>query len=134
MMKYEDSQKITALGVVIFSFFAMLLALAIAAAFGGLSALLVLKTNLPESFLKVGSVLGSGLGLVVATAFLTAAGKVKGIVATGIMTVMMILIKVLGNILMNMGGFFALNGLIGMVFVVIFTFVGGIIGTAIKNR
>ncbi|MBQ7936259.1 MAG: hypothetical protein IJ333_07955, partial [Clostridia bacterium] len=115
MMKYEESQKITALGVVIFSFFAMLLALAIAAAFGGLSALLVLKTNLPESFLKVGSVLGSGLGLVVATAFLTAAGKVKGIIAAAIMAVAMILIKVLGNALMDMGGFFTPNGLVGIV-------------------
>ena len=133
MMKYENTQKITTLGVVIFSFAAIIMAMLIAVLFGGLSALLVLKTSLPESFLKVGSVVGGGLGLLCASAFLTAAGKVKGILASGIIALLTILIKVIGNSLMNLGGYFSVNGLIGILFIIVFSFAGGVIGSMIKK-
>ena len=48
-MKYEEPQKITALGVVIFSFISLLLGLALIALVDVLSAFLVLKTSLPEN-------------------------------------------------------------------------------------
>ena len=134
MMKYDEPQKITALGVVIFSFFSLVIVLIIAAVFGGLSSLLVLKTNLPESFLKVGSVLGGGLGTIVAAAFLTAAGKVKGIVSAAFITAAEIVLKMVGNTAMDMGGYFSLNGLIGIVFIMLFSLAGGILGTMIRKR
>ena len=134
MMKYEEPQKITALGVVIFSFIAIISAILIAAAFGMLSSFLVLKTNLSENFLKAGSVIGGSLGLVFASAFLTKAGKIKGIISAIIIAVSMILIKIAGNAVMNLGGYFSLNGMIGMLFILIFSFVGSVLGTAIKKR
>ena len=134
MMKYEEPQKITALGVVIFSFIAIISAILIAAAFGMLSSFLVLKTNLSENFLKAGSVIGGSLGFVFASAFLTKAGKIKGIISAIIIAVSMILIKIAGNAVMNLGGYFSLNGMIGMLFILIFSFVGSVLGTAIKKR
>lgn len=133
MMKYENTQKITALGVVIFSFAAILGALVIAALFGCLSALLVLKTSIPESFIKIGNVLGGGIGMIAASAFLTAAGKVKGILSAGIIATAMILIKVIGNTAMGLGGYFGLSGWIGILFVLLFSVSGGIIGTMMKK-
>ncbi|PWM38603.1 MAG: hypothetical protein DBX52_06720 [Clostridiales bacterium] len=133
-MKYEEPQKITALGVVIFSFISLLLGLALIALVDVLSAFLVLKTSLPESFLKVGSVLGCGIGLITATAFLTARGKVKGIVAAGILSACLIIIKILGNAALKLGGYFTWNGFIGILFVVVFCLIGGVLGSSLKKR
>lgn len=134
MMKYDESQKITALGVVIFSFASVLIMAVVAVLFGAVSALLVLKTNLPESFLKIASVLGGGLGAVIASAFLTAVGKMKGIVSAVIISVAAILAKGIGNSVLDMGGYFNLNGLIGMAFMVLFAFAGSVVGTMMKKR
>ncbi len=134
MMKNDNSKKITALGVVIFSFLAIAIMIAVTAIFGALSAILVLKTELPESVLKIGNVLGAGLGAIASAAFLTAAGKVKGIVATAIIFFAEVMIKCLGNIWMGLGGYFTMNGLIGILFVLLFSFVGGVIGGMVKKR
>ncbi len=133
-MKYEETQKITALGVVIFSFIALLLCLIIVAAVDSLTALLVLKTPLPEHILKVGSVLGSGFGLILSTALLTAKGRMKGIVASAIMAAFIVAIKIIGNTVMGMGGYFTWMGFAGILFTIVFSFVGGILGTVLKKR
>ncbi len=132
-MKNIDSKKITALGVVIFSFIGIMMCLAIIMVLDMIVALLVAKTALPESFLRIGSVLASGIGLVVATAFVTIKGRVKGIVSAGTVAAGIILIKILGNSLLNMNGYLNLNGLVGILLVVVFSFVGGILGSMLKR-
>ncbi len=133
-MKYEESKKITALGVVIFSFIALLLCFALLAAFDAITALIVLKTSAPESLLKVGNVLGSGVGLIVSTAFLTIKAKMKGILSAGIMGGAVIVIKILGNLALEMGGYFTWNGVIGIVFTLVFVLVGGALGGVMRKR
>lgn len=133
-MKYEESKKITALGVVIFSFIALLLCFALLAAFDAITALIVLKTSAPESLLKVGNVLGSGVGLIVSTAFLTIKAKMKGILSAGIMGGAVIVIKILGNLALEMGGYFTWSGVIGIVFTLVFVLVGGALGGVMRKR
>lgn len=133
-MKYEESQKITALGVVIFSFLTLLICFALLGLVDALTALLVLKTALPESVLKIGSVLGSGIGMIISTAMLTAKGRVKGIIAAGIMAGAVVLIKILGNMLLDLGGYFTWNGFAGILFTVVFALIGGVLGSALKRR
>ncbi len=132
-MKYEETQKITALGVVIFSFLSLLLCLIIIVAVDLMTAFLVLKTQLPEHILKVGSVLGSGFGLIISTTLLTAKGRVKGIVASAVMAAFVIAIKIIGNSIMNLGGYFTWMGFAGILFTIVFSFVGGVLGTVIKK-
>lgn len=132
-MKYEETKKITALGVVIFSFIALLICFALIAIVDALTALLVLKTALPESFLKIGSVLGNGIGMIVATALLTMKGRMKGIISAGIMSGGVLLIKILGNSLMNMGGYFTWNGFVGALFVIVFALLGAVLGSSLKR-
>lgn len=132
-MKNETTKKITALGVVIFSFVSILIYVAIALCIDCLTVLLVWKTELAENFLKIGSVLSSGIGLVVSTIFLTLQTKWKGIYAAGIMFALVIIIKLIGNASMNLGGYFSINGIIGMLFTLVFAFVGGIMGSMLKK-
>ena len=132
-MKYEETKKITALGVVIFSFIGIFMCLAIVVVLDMIAALLVAKTALPEGFLKIVGVLASGAGLIVSTVFITVKGKVKGIVSAGIISAGIILIKVIGNALLDMQGYFNLSGLIGMVLVIVFSLVGGILGSMLKR-
>ena len=131
-MKYEESQKITALGVVIFSFISVVIALLIQLVFDVFTALLVLKTSVPESMINLGSVIGTGVGLIVSTAFLTAYGRIKGIFAAIILSVVTIFIKILGNVMMGYGGYFNLKGLIGIVFVLAFSLIGAAAGAKLK--
>ncbi len=132
-MKNNDAKKITALGVVIFSFIGIMMCLAIIAILDAGVALLVSKTALPEGFLKIGGVIASGIGLIVSTAFITIKGQLKGIVSAGVLSIGIILVKIVGNSLLDMPGYFNLNGLIGMILVVVFSFVGGIVGSMLKQ-
>jgi hypothetical protein len=134
MMKYEETKKITALGVVIFSFAAILLCMIIIVAIDCIAALLVLKTSMPEGFLKIASVIAGGCGVITATAFLTAKGRVKGIISAGIMAASLVLIKVLGSSLLNFGNYLTFSGVIGIAFTIVFAFVGGVVGSALKGR
>ncbi len=133
-MKKDDMKKITALGVVIFSFMGIGICFAVILFVDAIAAFLVLKTSLPESTLKIGSVVGSGIGLIASTAFVTLKGRIKGIIATAIMAGLMIVVKILGNSMMNLGGYFNFTGLVGILFVVIFALIGGVLGTALKRR
>ncbi|MBQ7096164.1 MAG: hypothetical protein IJN80_06945 [Clostridia bacterium] len=132
-MKYEDSQKITALGVVIFSFIALLIGTASILAIASLTALLVQHTNLPESLLKIGSVIGGGVGLLISSAFMTVKTKIKGIFSALIVAVVAVAIKLIGNHTMDLGGYFTVNGLIGILFTIIFSLAGGVVGASIKK-
>ena len=118
----------------IFSFIALLLCFALLAAFDAITALIVLKTSAPESLLKVGNVLGSGVGLIVSTAFLTIKAKMKGILSAGIMGGAVIVIKILGNLALEMGGYFTWSGVIGIVFTLVFVLVGGALGGVMRKR
>ena len=133
MMKYEDSQKITAQSVVIFSFLALLLAAAIIIAIDMITVALVLKTNLSESILKIASVMGSGIGIIVSTAFFTSKTKIKGIYSTIILSLIFIAIKIIGNMILQLGGYLSLNGLSGIIFTVIFALFGGVIGGSLRR-
>ncbi|MBQ8894163.1 MAG: hypothetical protein IJ043_07115 [Clostridia bacterium] len=133
-MKYQESKKITALGVVIFSFVALLICFAIVLLVDMIFALIVLKTAIPEGFLKVGNVIGSGLGIIASTAMLTAKSGIKGIWASAIMALCIAAIKVLGNLTLALGGYLNVNGLIGMIFVCVFALIGGVLGSALKGR
>lgn len=133
-MKHEETQKITALGVVIFSFVAILLCVIIIAVIDCIAALLVLKTSMPEGFLKIASVIAGGCGVITATAFLTAKGRVKGIISAGIMAASLVLIKALGSSLLNFGNYLTISGVIGIAFTIVFAFVGGVVGSALKGR
>lgn len=132
-MKYEDSQKITALGVVIFSFIAFLLGALSMLTITSLTALLVQHTNLSESFLRIGSVIGGGVGLLVSSAFMTAKTKIKGIFSALIVVAVAVAIKLIGNHLMGLGGYLTMNGFIGILFTVIFSLAGGMVGASIKK-
>ncbi len=132
-MNRDNGTKTTILGVVIFSAVGLLVTLLIAGILGGISALLVLKTPLPEGFIKVGCVIGAGIGTVVGTAFLTAVARLRGIVGAGIIWGMVLCVKVLGNCVMHLGGYFTLNGLIGIVFLAFFAVCGGVIGAMLKR-
>ncbi len=132
-MKFEETKKITALGVVIFSFIALLICLVLMMSVYGLTALLVLKTALPETALKIGGVLGSGIGIIASTAFLTKKGRVKGIVSAGIMSGCILLFKILGNAALDMGGYFNWYGFIGSLFTIVFAFIGAVVGSALKR-
>ncbi len=133
-MKKDDMKKITALGVVIFSFIGIVICFAAIAVVDAITAMLVLKTSLPESVLKIGSVIGSGIGLIASTAFVTLKGRMKGIIATAIMAAVIIIVKIIGNGMMNLGGYLNFTGLIGILFAVIFALIGGVLGTALKCR
>ena len=85
-----------------------------------ITAYIVLKTSIPESFLKVGGIIGGGMGLVVSTALLTAFARIKGILSAAIMSSLIIAIKIIGNMLLGFGGYLSLNGLIGILFVIVF--------------
>lgn len=132
-MKKNNSKKITTQGVVIFSFIGLVLYALIVMAFGCLGTFILLKSNLFESLLKVMAVISSGVGLLVSTAFITVVGKMKGIVAAAIMGGGVFIIKLIGNLALSMGGYWNLNGLIGMFFIAAFALAGGLIGTAIKR-
>lgn len=133
-MKNIELRKITAPGVVIFSFAALVLNLMIAGLIYAVTAYVVLETAIPESILKVGSILGGGVGLVVSTALLTALARIKGIVSSAIMSASVICIKIIGNMVLELGGYLSLNGLVGILFAVVFSFVGAMVGTAFKRR
>ncbi len=132
-MKKEDHKKITALGVVIFSFIAVLICVGVVIAVDIITALLVLKTPISESILMLGSVVGSSLGTVFSSLFLTVKGKVKGIVAAAIIAASVIAVKAVGNAVMGMGGYFSWTGLIGILFVIVFALVGGAVGASLKK-
>ncbi len=133
MKKYDENQKITALGVVIFSFVSVLIGAIVLLLVDSITALLVLKTALPEKALQFGNIAGSGVGIIVAAAILTAKGKMKGIVSSAIIAGATIVIKLAGNHLMNLDGYFSLNGLIGILFILIFSIIGGVIGSNFKR-
>ena len=132
-MKYEEPLKITALSVVIFSFISLLLGTAIYLMIDAIAALLVLNTNLEESSLKIGSVLASGVAILISSIFLTLKTKIKGIYAATIISSIVILIKIIGNASMDLGGYFSLNGLIGILFTILFSIIGGVIGANLKQ-
>lgn len=132
-MKYEEPLKITALSVVIFSFISLLLGTAIYLMIDAIAALLVLNTNLEESSLKIGSVLASGVAILISSIFLTLKTKIKGIYAATIISSIVILIKIIGNASMDLGGYFSLNGLIGILFTILFSIIGGMIGANLKQ-
>ncbi len=132
-MKYDDSQKITALGVVIFSFIAILLGAASMLLIAALTSLLVQHTNLPESVLKIGSVIGGGVGLLISSAFMTVKTKIKGIFSALIVAIVAVAVKVIGNHSLDLGGYLTLNGLIGILFTIIFSLAGGMVGASIKK-
>ena len=100
-MKNIELRKITAHGVVIFSFCTLILCLVITAMIYVITAYIVLKTSIPESFLKVGGIIGGGMGLVVSTALLTAFARIKGILSAAIMSSLIIAIKIIGNMLLG---------------------------------
>ncbi len=132
-MNKESTKKITALGVVIFSFVSILIYTLIVFGMDSLTVLLVLKTKLSEDFLKIGSVIASGIGLITSTAFLTVQTKLKGIYASATMFGTVFLIKIIGNGLMKFGGYFTLSGFIGILFLIVFALVGGILGSLFKK-
>ncbi len=132
-MNKDSTKKITALGVVIFSFISILIYTLIVFGIDSLTVLLVLKTKLSEDFLKIGSVIASGVGLITSTAFLTVQTKLKGIYAAAIMFGTVFIIKIIGNGLMKFGGYFTLNGFIGILFLIVFALAGGILGSLFKK-
>lgn len=132
-MKKEDAKKITTLGVVIFSFAAIALCFVIVLVIDMITALLVAKTAMPESVLLVGSVIGNGLGTVIATVFLTLMSRLKGIFSAAIVGVAVIMVKVIGNLVLGMGGYLTWQGAIGILFVAVFSLVGGAVGAALKK-
>jgi hypothetical protein len=132
-MKKEDAKKITTLGVVIFSFAAIALCFVIVLVIDMITALLVAKTAMPESVLLVGSVIGNGLGTVIATVFLTLMSRLKGIFSAAIVGVAVIMVKVIGNVVLGMGGYLTWQGAIGILFVAVFSLVGGAVGAALKK-
>ena len=132
-MNKETTKKITALGVVIFSFFSIIMYSLIVVAMDGVTVLLVLKTGLSEHFLKIGSVIASGMGLIVSTLFLTIKTRLKGIYTAGIMFVFVLIIKMVGNGILNLGGYFSINGFIGILFLIVFVLAGGILGSLLKK-
>ncbi len=132
-MNKESTKKITALGVVIFSFVSILIYMLIVLGIDSLTVLLVLKTKLSEDFLKIGSVMASGIGLITSTALLTVQTKLKGIYAAAMMFGMVFLIKIIGNGFMKFGGYFTLNGFIGILFLIVFALAGGILGSLFKK-
>ncbi|MBQ4052255.1 MAG: hypothetical protein IJD09_01215 [Clostridia bacterium] len=134
MMKKNDAKKITTLGVVIFSFLAVLITVALVALFGAISALLVLKTDLPESVMRIGCVMGSGIGVVLGTAIMTAIGRVRGIISSGIVFSLLVLLKTVGKPLLGLGGFFTLNGFLGIVFLAVFALAGGVVGGIARKQ
>lgn len=132
-MNKESTKKITALGVVIFSFICILVYITIVLSIDCLAVLLVLKTNLSEDFLKIGSVIASGIALIVSTGLLTVQTKLKGIYASTIMFGAVFMIKVIGNGILKFGGYFTFNGFIGIIFLIVFALAGGILGSLLKN-
>ena len=132
-MNKEFTKKITALGVVIFSFFAISIYLLITLGIDSLAVLLVLKTKLSDDFLKIGSVIASGVGMITATSLLTVQTKLKGIYAAAIMLGMAFIVKIIGNVSMNLGGYFTLNGFIDILFLIVFALAGGILGSLFKK-
>lgn len=132
-MNKESTKKITALGVVIFSFACILIYTMIVLGVDSLAVLLVLKTKLSEDLLKIVSVIASGIGLIVTTGLLTVQTKLKGIYAAIIMFGGVLLIKVIGNGLLNLGGYFTLSGFIGILFLIVFSLAGGILGSLLKS-
>ncbi len=133
-MKNESTKKITTLSVVIFSFASVLLYFLIWCILSVITDFLVLKTNLPESFLKIGSVVAGGAGMIISAAFLVSKISIKGIYGTAIMFALTIVIKVIGNMLLGLGGYFNLTGLIGMMFMLIFAMIGGTLGGMLKKK
>ncbi len=132
-MNKENSKKITALGVVIFSFIALGICFMIVFAVDALAAALILKTSLPESTLVIGNVIGSCLGTVAASFFLTVKGRVKGIYSAVIVGGSVVAIKIIGNAVLKMGGYLNWSGLIGVLFVAVFALVGGAAGAMIRR-
>lgn len=132
-MNKESTKKITALGVVIFSFVSILIYALIVFCIDSLAVLLVLKTQLSENFLKIGSVVASGVGLITSTGLMTVQTKLKGIYAAAIMFGMVFIIKIIGNASLNFGGYFTLNGFIGILFLIVFALAGGTLGSLFKK-
>jgi hypothetical protein len=93
----------------------------------------VARTPLPEEVLKIANVINSCVGIITGTAIMTAVGKIKGILSAVIMTLGILIIKILGNALMNIGGYFGMNGFIGLCLLAVFAFAGGVLGTALKR-
>lgn len=132
-MKKEDAKKITTLGVVIFSFAAIALCFVTVLIVDMITALLVLKTSVPESALLIGSVIGNGLGIVLATIFLTLTSRLKGIVSAALIGTSVVAVKVVGNIILGMGGYLSWRGMIGVLFIAVFSLTGGAVGAALKK-
>lgn len=132
-MNRETTKKITALGVVIFSFACFLMYSLIILAIDSLAILLVLNTNLSESILKIVGVISAGIALITATGVLTAWSKLKGIYAAGIMFGLVFMTKLIGNAIIGLGGYFTIGGLLGTIFLIIFALVGGVLGSLLKK-
>ncbi len=133
-MKNESSGKITTLSVVIFSFVAVILYFLVWCLLSTITDFMVLKTNLPESILKIGSVIAGGAAMIFSASFLVLKSSIKGIYGALMMFSIITLIKVMGNAFMGLNGYFNLNGSIGMLFTLIFAMIGGTLGGMIKKK
>ena len=133
MMKNMESKKITALGVVIFSFISILAGLLIVVLLGTITSVLIVKTNVPEGFMKIGNVIGSCLGVLVSSWLLTRLAQLRGIISALILSGAFIIIKSIGNEVMHLGGYFSLSGLVSIVFIILFACAGSILGSMGKR-
>lgn len=133
-MKQENLRETTALGVVVFSLLSIALFVVITGLIYLIAALFVLKTEVPESFLKIASVIGAGIGIIASTSFLGAKAKLKGIVASGIVTGAIVIIKLVGCEMVGQGRGLGLWNLVGVLFVGMFSLVGGMVSSVFKNK
>lgn len=133
-MKKDSFKKITTPRVVIFSFLSLFLFSIICIVMNLIISGIVLSTDVPESFLKIGTVATNGVGVIVSTAFLVNQSRIKGIYGSCIIFFVITLIKVTGNAFLKQGGYLTLNGLVGLCFLMIFSLVGGVIGGMIKKK
>ena len=132
-MKKDNSKKITTLGVVIFSFISIGICFLAMLIVGLISIVLVLKTSLPEETLMIGSVIGSGIGTVSASYFLAIKGRIKGIYSALIITAALIFLKFIGRMLPGIDGTIGWSNIVGILFVIVFSLVGGAIGSLRKR-
>ena len=134
MKRINDTFKTTTLNVVVFSVVSVLMWVIVGVLLNALVALVVWKTAMPMSFLKIGNIIAGGVSVVVSSVFLSKRCALKGVYLLIIHVVLITLTKMvvcgfLGDLCVV-----SLRALVGFLALFVFSALGSMIGVTMRGR
>lgn len=134
MMKNNASIKTTTLNVVVFSVVSIFAWVFGGSVVGATAALMVLVTPLSESFLRVGSVLAGGVGVIVGAAVFAKKSGLKGIRSALLIGVLISLVKSVCKVAFWRLPMVSAASLMGVGITFVLSLAGAVIGSALRGK